>query len=537
MKKAHAIKSSPTSGLTPHFFAILFCFFLLPNIAGGSTTKKESGKDPKTILQKIKDLCKKHAHNGEQNKKSKNKTHSKKRQSDVPKQNESSGFTVYEPGKIDILIEKKEIAQQEFINYKTEKNDSSKKNEIILDDYKSIKDFHAYDPASQEWIHIKAFKVVKDHKQKKRLDTDKVLDTEVSLESYVKFWAYNPTNQEWYKVSLVKHLQQTNTQINNNPTAVPIREQVLLGDSSESLSNDELLEELLGVHTPIADHNLQKDDHIWSNFSFDITFGAGTVFYENSLMNMSLVKNAEQAYFFISDSNECYKPNWFYHTLEKVNGSGPKQIYHLHNGNTYQPSFKGKGGAFPITLGVQYAFWEQLLVGVGRELIFNYTNKLVHTNSSTELAIPKKWSAQGRWFAKCGWYYFSNGNHRLFADTRLFYVHHLGNILRKTMTFGSYLHQAAAYNFGLGYEQQLTDCFALTARISVEWQRFKQFASQYPYNIVYHQPAVYLQVGLSMRLAKCSRHKVLKKEHGKSVKNKTAPPQDLEETQDLLDLT
>lgn len=529
MKKANAIKSSLTNGFTPQFFAILFCFFLLPNIVSGSTTKKESGKDSKTILQKIKDLCKKHAHNGEKNKQSKKKTHSKNRQSDVPKQNESSDLPVHEPGTIDVLIEKKEMAKQEFIDYETEKNDSSKKNEIILDDYKSIKDFHAYDPATQEWIQIKAFKVVKDHKQ------NKALDTAVSLESYVKFWAYNPINQAWYKVSLVKHLQQTNTQINNNPTVVPISEQVLLGDSSESLCNDGLLEELLGVHTPIADHNPQKDDHIWSNFSFDIAFGAGAVFYENSLMHMSLIKKAKQACLFISDSNECYKPNWFYHTLEKVNGSGPKQIY-LHNGSTYQPSFKGNGGAFPITLGMQYTFWEQLLVGVGREIIFNYTSKLVHSNSSTALVIQKKWSAQGRWFAKCGWYYFSNGNHRLFVDARLFYVHHLGNMLRKTMTFGSYLHQAAAYNFGLGYEQQLTGYFALTSRIAVEFQRFKQFSNQYPYNIVYHQPAVYFQVGLSMRLAKYSRHEVLKKDHGKA-KNKTAPPQDFKETQDLLDLT
>ncbi|WP_339044423.1 hypothetical protein [Cardinium endosymbiont of Tipula unca] len=530
MKKAHTLKSNATSGLIAYFFSTFFCFLLFPNIAGGNTIKKEHKKESKTILQKIKELCKKHTTNGEKNKQDTNKSHAKNKQPDLPKQDTFHDLPAHKTGEIDDIIKKKEADQQEFIDYEIEKNDHGKKNEIILDDYSNIKNFHAYDPATQEWIQIKAFSIVKKHKQ------NKVFDIEVSLENYTNFWAYNATNQEWYKVSLVKYLQQTNTQINNNPTAIPIREQVLLGDRSERLPNDELLEELLGVHTPIT-HHPQKEDHTWSNFSFDFTFGTGTVFYENSLVNMGLIKKAGQEYFFVPNTNELYKPNWFYHTLEKVNGSGPKQISLLHDHSIHQPSFKGKGEAFPITLAIQYTFWEQLIVGVGRELVFNYTNKLVHHNSSTTLIIHKKWSAQGRWFAKCGWYCFNNGNHRLFTDIRLFYVHHLGNMLRKTMTFGSYLHQAAAYNIGFGYEQQFTDYFSLVSRLAVEWQRFKQFSSHHPYNIVYHQPALYLQVGLSMRLAQYSRRKVLKKEHGKAVNNKTTRPRDLEDTQDLLDLS
>lgn len=486
MKKTNTFERKKISNLALAFFSMLFYFFfLLPDVTNGNAIDSKHATNSTTIRETRNTMEKKN-----------------------------------------------------MVNQKPDNNDNNKVQENILDDYKNIKDFYAYDPVTQEWVQIKSFKIIQDYQQ------DYKPDLAATLESYMAFWAYNATDQGWYKVSLIKYLQQTDTQqtnvtINDDSATISIKKQVLSDNRNElnSPSNDELLEELLGVHTPTADRTAPMGDRMWwSNFSFDFTLGTGAVFYQNSLVNMGFIKKSSQECLLITNGGEMYKQNWFYHTLNRVNKSGAKGITILPKNNNI--SFKGKGSAIPITLGVQYTFWEQLIVGVGRELIFNYTTKLVHSNTSTTLSLHKTWSAQGRWFAKCGWYCFNNESHRLFVDIRLFYVHHLGNMLRKTITFGSYLHQAAAYNIGFGYEQQVTDCFSLTSRLAVEWQRFKQFASQSSYNIVYSQPAIYVQVGLSMQLPQSngcasSQKKTIKS--SKRIKSKISQSPALTETQDLLD--
>jgi hypothetical protein len=214
-------------------------------------------------------------------------------------------------------------------------------------------------------------------------------------------------------------------------------------------------------------------------------------------------------------------------------------MHHVAHGRSHQITFKGKGSAWPITLGMQYIFWQQLLVGIGREIVLNYTNNLLHNDTSMQhntLTMNKKWSTQGRWFAKGGWYFFRNPKHRLLADIRIFCVHHLGNRLRKTITFGSYLHRAYAFNLGGGYEQQLTNYLSFTSRLSMEWQRFTQFSNQECYNINYKQPAIYLQMGLSIQLAKNNASKKTKSIQNIYTKRKVDDLSKLEEMQDLLDL-
>lgn len=305
---------------------------------------------------------------------------------------------------------------------------------------------------------------------------------------------------------------------------------------NNDVATDELLEELLGVHTFIQPENPKQS--IWANFSFDFTIGAGAVFYKNCLEQMQLLQIQKEHYFFRTKSNEIYKPNWFHHTLNKVIDFN--ELDDIEQGSWENATFQGKGFGLPITLGIQYVFGQQLLVGIGREIVFNAINSLVHNDNSIKhkaYTLDKKWSAQGRWFAKCGWYAFNNKKHRFLGDIRLFYVHHLGRIFSTLVTFGSYLHQALTYNLGLGYEQQLTDYLSSTTRLSMEFHSFKQFSNKsYDYNIQYKQPAIYLQVGLSIRPTKYTPHKYLENKKYQNKKYKLNDINKLEGLQNLLDL-
>lgn len=302
----------------------------------------------------------------------------------------------------------------------------------------------------------------------------------------------------------------------------------------QPIATDGLLEELLGVHTLNKNDNQLKN--IFSKISFDCTLGVGAVFYTNRLEQMQLLQRKNNTYFFRTKTDEVYKPNWFHHTLDEVIDFDPFDS--IEYSSTEKTEFQGKGLGVPVTLGIQYLCGQRLFIGLGREMIFNATNRLTHYyNHIPRKAYHthKKWSAQGRWFAKCGWYAFGNEKHRFFGDMRLFYVHHLGSRLARLVTFGPYLHHTVAYNFGVGYEQQLTDYLSYTMRFAMEWQRFKQFANKI-YNIQYTQPAIYLQMGLAVRCTKCNLDNHLKNRACHTKPHTLNDPTKLDGLQDLLDL-
>ncbi|WP_243517158.1 MULTISPECIES: hypothetical protein [unclassified Candidatus Cardinium] len=416
--------------------------------------------------------------------------------------------------------------------------DDDQKSVTILDEYEKIKNFYAYDPIGQTWVRIKSFKVITESLGNKPIDLKRY------GKPYMNFWAYDVSNQTWHKVSLISYLQQTNTQINNHSPATAIQESAPTDRSNQfsDLATDELLEELLGVHTLAKQPNLDQKESPWANLSLDFTIGPGAVFYTNYLEEMHLLQRENNEYFFKTNTDEIYQPNWFYDTLSRYkladfNLSDPR----ITQGSAENATFKGKGWAIPITLGIQYTLWKRLLVGIGREIVFNATNQLVHNDETIDHKeyIPnKKWSTQGRWFAKLGWYPFNNENYRFFTDIRIFRVHHLDTVLPNLVGFGDYIHQALAYNFGLGYEQQLTNYLACTTRLAMELQKFKQFSNDTPhnYNIHYKQPAIYLQLGLAIRFAKYKSSNDLTNQ---DYQNNNRKPNDLskvEGLQDLLDL-
>ncbi|MEF2232835.1 MAG: hypothetical protein V3580_02050 [Candidatus Cardinium sp.] len=338
-------------------------------------------------------------------------------------------------------------------------------------------------------------------------------------------------------------MQQANTQINSDASAIAIATKGSPlphhNNPLNKVAADTLLEEPLGVHTFIQSTTHQQVSSRWANFSFDCSIGLGAIFYTNRLEQMHLLQRQQGNYFFITKTNEAYKPNWFHDTLYQVRGFNPSN-HTAYGGRVTNTAFQGKGLGLPITLGIQYICWKQLFVGMGREMVFNRTYKLLHNNEDiTHKAyiLHKKWSTQGRWFVKCGWYMVSHQKHRFFGDIRLFYVQHLGHMFSKLVTFGPYLHQALAYNLGLGYEQQLTDYFSCITRLSMERQRFKQFThtKSYDYNIQYKQPALYLQVGISMRPVKQAPYKALKCKEPQCKNNTLNHITKLEGLQDLLE--
>ncbi|MGI2298786.1 hypothetical protein ACRRVB_03275 [Candidatus Cardinium hertigii] len=350
------------------------------------------------------------------------------------------------------------------------------------------------------------------------------------------FWPYDLAHQIWHKGSLISYLQQPDTQINSDAPATATKKTILPDQNNllhdQPVVTDALLEELLGVHTRTT--HAEQAKSIWAKFSFDCTLGVGAVFYTNRLQHMQLIQRQDNTYFLRSKTNQVYKPNWFHHTLDKVTDFGPFEAY----GRNEKIQFQGKGLGLPITLGIQYLCGQRLFIGLGREMIFNATSRLTldHNHISDKAyRMHQKWSAQGRWFAKCGWYAFDNEKHRFFGDMRLFYVHHLGNKLARLVTFGPYLHQTVAYNFGVGYEQQLTDYLSYTMRFAMELQTFKQFDHK-NYNIYYRQPAIYLQVGLSMRCTKCNRQNHLNNKACHTKNHTLNDPSKLDGLQDLLDL-
>lgn len=487
--------------------SFLLCIFT--NAYAGSA-KNTTSKSSPIILQKIKEFCKQYS--------------SKKSKKDdcvsIPIQSNQT----------------KDVSSEAFLSQAMaqpiEPTTDDKKSEIVLDVYEKIKDLYAYDPLAQAWVQIKSFKIISDCRN------GKPIDLTVDGSPYINFWAYDLSNQTWHKVNLIPYLQQANTQINSDLSATATKKSVLPNHNnpSNNVAADALLEELLGVHTFIKPAHSEQS--IWANFSFDFSIGAGAVLYSNRLEQMRLLQRQKQDYFFITKTNDVYKPNWFHDALNKVTHFD--QSDRIEHGGSENAAFQGKGWGVPITLGIQYVFWQQLLVGVGREVVFNATNRLVHNDKNIkhkEYAMHKKWSAQGRWFAKCGWYAFSNEKRRFFGDIRLFHVHHFGRMFSTLVTFGPYLHQALAYNVGLGYEQQLTDYLSCTARLSIELQRFEQFSNKksYNYNIQYKQPAIYLQVGLSMRSTKYNPFKHLKNKECQDKNQQLNGISKLEGLQDLLD--
>ena len=364
------------------------------------------------------------------------------------------------------------------------------KNALLIDDYEAISDWYAYDPDTKNWIQIKYFKIVKNNTSKGYLKID--------LTPYANFWAYNSTQKEWHRVTLLKYLQK------NNPALTDTHPLNQSPGHSDGLAEETLLQELVGTKQPITtDHPVQH--RIWSNFSLHIRLGTGISFYNNRLVNMKVLTQ-KGSYFFIPEPNndhKAYQPHWFYNAIDELPEFDSKQVYNVSHGGS-NAIFKGKGAAWPITLGVQYKFLKKLFVGIGREIVLNHTSQLLHNDALIEnklLKLAKKWSAQGRWFLQGGWYFFHHTKHSIFGDIGIMYVHHLGGKLRRAIASTSYLHQTYSINPGIGYERKLTDYLSVTSRFSMEWQRFKEFSNQ-SYNIIYTKPAIYLQIGLAVRAAK-----------------------------------
>ncbi|MGI2299674.1 hypothetical protein [Candidatus Cardinium hertigii] len=379
---------------------------------------------------------------------------------------------------------------------------------------------------------INFFKII-DH-----LQYDRPIDPIINDTPYIKFWSYDLSHQSWHKASLISYLQQPDTQINSDASATATKKTILTDQNNllddQPVVTDGLLEELLGVHT-LTTH-AEQEKSIWAKFSFDCSLGVGAVFHTNRLEQMQLLQRQNNTYFFRTKTGEVYKPNWFHNTLYKVTDFDPFDS--IEYSDTEKTKFQGKGLGVPVTLAIQYLCGQRLFIGLGREMIFNATSRLTHYHNHIPCKayhMDQKWSAQGRWFAKCGWYAFGNEKHRFFGDMRLFYVRHLGSNLAKLVTFGPYLHQTVAYNFGLGYEQQLTDYLSYTMRFAMELQRFKQFAYK-TYNIQYRQPAIYLQVGLSMRCTKYNTDNHFKNRAYHTKNHTLNDPNKLNGLQDLLDL-
>ncbi|TSJ81307.1 MAG: hypothetical protein NMK33_02285 [Candidatus Cardinium sp.] len=380
-----------------------------------------------------------------------------------------------------------------------------KRNKIAI--VVAIFSFFLYSATNAHAKNIKSKKPATILQKIKELCKQKISKTDsLNDNPYINLLAYDLVHQTGHNVSLMPYMQQANTQINNDflPIATKTSGPPNHNTPSNDVATDALLEELLGVHTFTQPIHAEQERSIWQNFSFDFSIGAGLIYYTNGLEHMRLLqrKNQNHDYFFVTKTNEVYKPNWFHHTLNMVSNFNESNC--VKGDDAQNSAFQGKEWGIPITLGIQYIFWQRLLVGVGKEVVFNATNRLLHNDDHIKhkaYIMPKKWSVQGRWFAKCGWYAFNGKKHRFFGDIRLFHIRHLGSMFARVVTFGPYLHEALAYNFGLGYEQQLTGYLSWITRLSVELQSFKQFTSKKScdYNIAYKQLAIYLQVGLSIR--------------------------------------
>lgn len=522
-----------TANTIPVLIAVII-FFLAPfQTAPASGLQQITSKNSRVILENINEFCKKNIIQYNQP----NKTLYYLNRKSV---SQASELTINDRGRGAIHVKQGATIPSITIFCKQAiKMPSANAQHIghVLDLYEKIKNFYAYDFDGQKWTKIKFFEII-------RQSTDPTFFTKKNdYKRYTNFWAYDLPNKTWHTVSLIPYLQQTNTQINSDSSAIAT-EQLIFTNDNNSLNNvakDELLEELLGVHTPKS-YKRNDQGNIWNNFSFDFSIGAGAVFYTNYLENVYLLQTKKHDYFFQNKQNKIFKPNWFHDTLHEATKS-----FNEHYGkNDVQQSsldnvtFEGKAFTLPITLGVQYLCWEQLLIGLGGEILLNAPTTLFHNDQAISYKaynMAPKWCKQGRWFAKCGWYPFYNisKKYRFFGDVRCFYVHHSGDIFPRFLTFGLYLYRSLAYNFGLGYEQQCTDYLSYTMRLAVELHKFNQFANKksFDYNISYEQPAIYLQIGISVR---CTKY-----DSSQSQKNKTYQPKkhkldDITKVEGLQDL-
>jgi len=362
-----------------------------------------------------------------------------------------------------------------------------KRDTTILDTYDIIKDFYAYDPETKKWAQIKNFKIVKKH-----IATKNKPNSTLDLTLYANFWAHDAHQKKWHQVSLLSYLSPNEKK---NPLSTK---------HSTALSNvpkQTLLNELLSSYKP-KQSNVSHT--ILSNFSFHTSLGTGLSFYRNELKKLTLYakRNKSNKYYFVTDNRETYRPNWFKGVLTHLTNVDPGQKHAFVKGSN-NALFQGKGWAFPIAFVLKYTFVERLFFAFGREFLLKHLSELSHNDHKIRnkvLKFNQKKSAEGRWLWQGGWYFFHSAKHKFFGDFSFFYVHHMGDKFHAAIFAGDYIHKAYAFNPGIGYEKQLTDYLSWTTRFSVEWQQFKEFQTQ-AYNIMYRIPAIYLELGLAIKLA------------------------------------
>lgn len=340
-------------------------------------------------------------------------------------------------------------------------------------DFDKIRGYESYDPLTNTWSPIEAFKEVE--------ILEDITQTRDENYLYYSFWAYDPMDHQWKRVDIreygYKHAKHPS-------------------DSDQAMTKKP-----------------KKKFEFWKNVGLSFATGGGLTYYINTVNDLNLlVRKGQKEYLLQAPGStdaaqgKAYKIRWFALDVLKLNSLihnnvvDTKKSYDEVKGDI---SFHGIGFNIPITLGLHYTFFKKLRIGVASNLEVNYVSKLYPQGAAAnimEYETPDPWFYNWKSLATIGYKVFQKGKHAVFVDTQLGIVWDFGE---NWNPFTDYLHVNFYGSLGGAHEIRLNDFCKFFYRLSGQYKRYHNASSftsvvdnkPSTSSITLWQPAIQLEIG------------------------------------------
>lgn len=286
-----------------------------------------------------------------------------------------------------------------------------------------------YDPVKKRWTRVKKLTGVEVKDKKSANDDDKLL--------YDDAWAFNEKKGKWEEVDV----------------------------------NSELYEE--------ADDDEAAPKTFWQKLSINLSIGAGWASYINSLQGLSILKKGSDNYFQSNTqkkAKEATLVKWFYDSYSP--GKLDDATATLVLGDNREKVYNGNAFEVPITLSIDYTFYDTLRLGLDFTIEGYVINKMeLESTKKTKHSIENM--MDGKMFlwnirptANIGYLFYNGDTHSWLLNMQL------GPVLDKgTDGFGVSRRDGLFMSWGISWEPRINGLLTLTTRISYGFKRYKDDAS------------------------------------------------------------
>ncbi len=347
-------------------------------------------------------------------------------------------------------------------------------------DFDKVRGYESYDPITNTWSAIEAFKEVE-------ILEDATQDHDENY-IYYSFWAYDSIDHQWKRVDIreygykhAKHPSDVDQVITKKP---------------------------------------KKKFEFWKNLGLTIAAGGGCTYYVNTVKDLDLFVRTGQKEFLLqtppsgsSDTaqGKAHEIKWPISRTKRLNSinhdnvvTDTQSLGKAHG----DISFHGRGFNIPVTLALHYTFFKKLRIGAGSNLEMNYLKKLYPHGDAKhimEYEASEPWFYNTKFFGTVGYKVFQKGKHAVVVDTQLGVVYDYGNkkVSFQPWSFKNFEYIGFYASLGVAHEIKLNDFCKFFYRLSCQYKRYdnsSDFASvndskPSTSSIILWQPAVHLEIG------------------------------------------